>query len=372
MIIILTQCFPPRIGGIENLVENLSLELSKFHEVLVLADKYEKTKDYVYDSSFKNNLKIKRFAGIKFLRKRKKISALKKILETKQVTCVIGDSWKSFELSINILNTLSITSICLAHGNEIIPKNFFYKKRLSSTLNKVSHIVCNSNYTKNLVIKTGVKNKSITIIYPGAQNNINLQEKTISNLNGSPIITTLARLEKRKGHSYILSAIAKLKKEHSNILYVIAGAGEEFSNLQKIVEKLNIQKNVLFVGNINNNQKNYLFKKTNLMVMVTTDETGDRSVEGFGISYLEAAFYGIPSLASNIGGTPEAVLHEKTGLIISNINDVDSELKNLISDNKKMVKLGQNAKLRAEKHFLWGNVIKKYLHIINNIDKKNS
>ena len=44
------------------------------------------------------------------------------------------------------------------------------------------------------------------------------------------------------------------------------------------------------------------------MVMPTTDESNERSVEGFGISYLEAAFYGIPSIASNVGGTPEAVL----------------------------------------------------------------
>ena len=45
MIIILTQCFPPRIGGIENLIENLSIELSKTHEVLVLADQHNKSRD---------------------------------------------------------------------------------------------------------------------------------------------------------------------------------------------------------------------------------------------------------------------------------------------------------------------------------------
>ena len=45
MIIVLTQCFPPRIGGIENLLENLSLELSKTHEILVLADQHDKIND---------------------------------------------------------------------------------------------------------------------------------------------------------------------------------------------------------------------------------------------------------------------------------------------------------------------------------------
>ena len=49
MIIILTQCFPPKIGGIENLIENLSIELSKTHEVLVLADQHDQKYDSVYD-----------------------------------------------------------------------------------------------------------------------------------------------------------------------------------------------------------------------------------------------------------------------------------------------------------------------------------
>ena len=52
MIIILTQCFPPKIGGIENLIENLSIELSKTHEVLVLADQHDQKNDSDYDKKY--------------------------------------------------------------------------------------------------------------------------------------------------------------------------------------------------------------------------------------------------------------------------------------------------------------------------------
>jgi hypothetical protein len=123
MIIILTQCFPPGLGGIENLVKNLSIELSNNHEVLVLADQRNKLKDTLYDVKNKNNFLINRIGGLKFLRRREKLSELKKYLHTKKVSCIIGDSWKSFELSIYIISDLSITSICLVHGNEIITKN---------------------------------------------------------------------------------------------------------------------------------------------------------------------------------------------------------------------------------------------------------
>ena len=50
--------------------------------------------------------------------------------------------------------------------------------------------------------------------------------------------------------------------------------------------------------------------------MPTLDESENKSIEGFGIAYIEAAFFGIPSIASDVGGTPEAVIDKKTGWCI--------------------------------------------------------
>ena len=61
MIIILTQCFPPKIGGIENLIENLSIELSKTHEVLVLADQHDQKNDSDYDTKYDQNMGLDRW-----------------------------------------------------------------------------------------------------------------------------------------------------------------------------------------------------------------------------------------------------------------------------------------------------------------------
>ena len=143
MIIILTKCFPPKIGGIENLIENLAIELSKTHEILVLADQHDKKNDTYYDLKYEKNIRIKRISGIKFFRKRKKFSELKKLLSSNKISHVIGDSWKSFELTIDTLNSSSISSVCLAHGNELIASKSSKKFRVISILNKVTQIVTN-------------------------------------------------------------------------------------------------------------------------------------------------------------------------------------------------------------------------------------
>ena len=67
MILILTQCFPSRIGGVENLISNLSLSLSNAEKIIVFADSHHLTNDAQYDNLYKNKITVYRTGGIKFL-----------------------------------------------------------------------------------------------------------------------------------------------------------------------------------------------------------------------------------------------------------------------------------------------------------------
>ena len=159
--------------------------------------------------------------------------------------------------------------------------------------------------------------------------------------------------------------LPKIKVPKINIIKVFKWLG---SWLKKITRELNIIENVTFLSDINENQKKYLFKNTDLMVMPTLDQSKKNSIEGFGIAYLEAAYYGIPSIASNVGGTPEAVIHNETGIIISNMSELYNSLKELLSNKSKLNELGQKAKLRAENDFTWAAIGNKYLQLIKNLD----
>ena len=240
-------------------------------------------------------------------------------------------------------------------------------KRINQTLNKTNSIISNSNYTKSLVSRVTKSHSDINVIYPGASDLRNLKENKINNINGDPILLTLARLEKRKGHLIIIKAIKELLNEFSNLTYLIAGNGPEEKSLKQFVQENNLQKNIIFLGNIDDSQKKYIFNKTDLMIMPTLDETKNNSIEGFGIVYIEAAFFSIPSLASNKGGTPEAVLDNVTGKIINNINELENSIRELIINKKLREKLGINAKQRAENELSWKIISNKYLSIIKSL-----
>jgi len=367
MIIILTQSFPSRVGGIENLISNLSLYLSETEKVIVFADQHHIFYDTIYDQSIKEKFLVRRVGGIKYFRRRKKIKELKPFLLSNQVKCIIGDTWKSFELCIDLINLKNIPTICLTHGNEIINKDQKHFLRIKNTLNKVSSVVCNSEYTKTLISKYNLIKPTINTIHPGASNYADIKEKIIPNIEGDPIILTLARLEKRKGHKEIIYSVKELLSEFPSLQYIIAGSGSELKNLKKLTSELNLEKNILFVGNISDSQKKYLFQKVNLMVMPTLDETTNRSIEGFGIAYLEASFFSIPSIASNIGGTPEAVVNNNTGVIIDEISQLYPTIRDLLSNQVKLKSLGTAAQKRAITEFTWEVISKKYKSLIKDL-----
>ena len=371
MILILTQCFPSRLGGIESLVSNLSLGLSKSEKIIVFADRHHMFYDAIYDNNHKDEILVRRISGLKFFRQRRKIKEIKPFIESRKVKLIIADTWKSLELGIDYFNTKNIPSICLAHGNELLSNDLKKAQRIKNTLNKSTAVVANSLYTKKLVQELVKSTIIVDYVYPGANDLRNHKEHSLKEVNGEPVILTLARLEKRKGHTHIIHCIKKLLSDFPNIQYVIAGEGPEKRALQKLVNDKNLQNNVLFVGLVNDEQKKFLFERSSLMVMPTLDESKSRSIEGFGISYLEAAFFGIPSIASNIGGTLEAVLHNSTGKIINNIENLYKTIRELLLDNEQRKILGKNAQKRAIDEFRWDIIATKHLSIINNIVKKN-
>ena len=90
-----------------------------------------------------------------------------------------------------------------------------------------------------------------------------------------------------------------------------------------------------------------------------------KSVEGFGIAYVEAAQYGIPSLGGKDGGASDAVDHEKTGLICdgNNLDEIYSSINKMLED-KKYLDYGKNAKEFVNK-FQWLKIIEDYKKILN-------
>ena len=359
MYLIVTRAFPPELGGMQSLMWGLSKELSKNFLIKVFADYQENHKEF----DGKENFSIERVGGIKFLRKIRKAQLINEYLKENKVQGIIADHWKSLEL----INT-DKKKYCLIHGKEINhPKGSSLNKRIIKVLNNVQKVIANSEYTKNLAINNGVKQDKLVVINPGINPVRELNDKSLKKVESllkvkTPRLITVSRFDKRKNHQKIIMALRNLKQIYPDIVYICVGYGDEERNIKDLVEELGLGAQVMFFKDISNSLKDALVAKSDIFVMPSI--SFKTSVEGFGIAYVEAAQFGIPSLGGKEGGASDAIQNDKTGLICdgNNLDEIYSSLNSMIT-NKKYLELGKNAKEFSSK-FHWSNQIEEYKKIL--------
>jgi len=365
MFLILTRNFPPDVGGMQILMGGLSESLLNHGPVKVFT--YEFPNSNVYDA--KSSMNIERVRGIKLFRKYRKANLINNFIDNNSnIRVLIADHWKSLEL-VKIENLKKIKTVCLLHSKEINHEvGSSLNRRIIKSTSNADFIVANSNFTKNLAIKVGIDPSKISVIFPGIPEPIvidNISKNKAEKIFGEsfPKIITVSRLDKRKGHDKILMLIKNLIPKFPKIKYISIGFGKEEENLLKLTKELNLAKEVSFLKNIDFNFKNALIAESNLYLMPSRIEK--KSVEGFGISFIEAASYGVGSIGGKDGGAPDAIYHEKTGLVCDG-NDLNSIYDSVLNffQNENFIKYGKNAK-EFSKNFHWNKIVKNYLKLIN-------
>ena len=317
---------------------------SKRNKVTVLSDGSK-----LFSSNFDNKCKfdIYRFDQIKFLRKRIKLSFAQNFLKQNKIDIIFFDSWKSLELFDYSADT---KKICLVHGNEILKLSD--KNRIINSLNKADLLIFNSQFTKNKTIKNFKTLKKINhkIIYPAFIEKISKNKIDKKKYD----LCTVARLEYRKGHHLVFEAMSILRNDYKiELKYAILGDGPELSRLKDLVMKFSLQKQVDFIHHDISSEKIYKNSSIHIMPTVSTPE----SIEGFGISNVEAASFGLPCLISNSGGTPESI--GENGIIVKE-NDPKQLVKSIIEILKKFKSYSRKSYVFA-KNFESKKKIEEYL-----------
>ena len=363
MFLVTTRNFPPELGGMQNLMEGLSNALLNHGPVKVFADNIDNAEDYDQNSK----LSIERVSGFKIFRKYRKANIVKDFIENNNLRASFFDHWKSIE-NIDEETLKKTKSFCLIHSKEINhPVGSSLNKRTVKALNKADYVIANSRFTKELAIKIGVKPDAIKVINPGCNYPVPVNEdakefakKKFDNF--SPKLITVSRLDGRKSHQNIIMTVKNLLPKFPNLKYISVGDGDEKGNLEKLKKELKLEKEIELIYKTSEQEKIALIEQSDVFVMPSV--VYKKSVEGFGITYIEAASYGKPSIGGIYGGEGDAIKSGQTGYLC-NGNDLnvlyDTLLKTLTNDHHK--ELGKNA-LEFSKNFNWNKVIKKYIELI--------
>ncbi len=143
------------------------------------------------------------------------------------------------------------------------------------------------------------------------------------------IITSVAALHPRKGLKYLIAAMPKVLKQKPNCKLVIAGEGPQKKELQILINRLGLERKIILLGHQDNVIN--ILKASDIFVLPSIKEA-------FGLVLLEAMAAGIPIVASRVGGIPEIVENQKSGLLVESENSSALAEKIILLVNNKALR----------------------------------
>lgn len=168
----------------------------------------------------------------------------------------------------------------------------------------------------------------------------------------STLVVSVSRLVPRKGMDVLIRAAAQLAPAHPELEVVIGGSGRDLPRLERLVAELAAP--VRLVGRVDDADLPGLYGAADIFAMDCRNRWLGLEQEGFGIVFLEAAACGVPQVAGESGGAAEAVRHGETGLVVDDprsVAELSDVLRALIIDPARRTAMGVAGRRRAEDEF---------------------
>jgi len=236
-------------------------------------------------------------------------------------------------------------------------KLFFVPLLLSLTI--AERVMVNSNSTlKSLPPRF---RKKATVLYPGVDPNV-LETGLESRPEGERgRILFVGRLVRRKGLVELLKAFEIVSKSIPDARLVIVGDGPFRSELEALIRESSVGERVEMRGTLTGQPLNREYASCDVFVMPSKTTSVD--TEGFGMVFLEAAYFARPAVGTRSGGIPEAVVDGETGLLVDQ-DDVEGlalKIRTLLEDRALAARLGQNARQRVLSGYTWEKATERFL-----------
>ena len=215
---------------------------------------------------------------------------------------------------------------------------------------KTTKVIAVSKAVESFLVRHRIAPQSnIEVIYGGIEMNEEIEPVR------EAIVGFLGHISTVKGVHLLIKALALLHRHYPDLRCKIAGLGEELFYFQYLAHKLKVDQIVEWVGEVH--EPHDFFKEIRVLVQPSLSEA-------FGLSVLEAMSCGIPVIASRVGGLPEIVEDNETGLTFpkGEVAVLASQLELLINDQPLYEKLSKNGRERAS-HFTTDRMIRSHLEL---------
>jgi phosphatidyl-myo-inositol dimannoside synthase len=369
-ILFVTWNYPPRRGGIENLMGQLSAGLSKRHSVFVI------TAHAGNSISGENRVFRAPWPGLIPFAIYALCQGARLLVRNPEIGIVFGGSAMVTPLVFLLARVFRRKAVVQAHGLDLVYRAAFYQALCVRWLKYCDRTLANSKYTASLAIERGVSPKSISVIPLGVDTAqfapaTNCEElKREFGLDGMSVILFVGRLARRKGvKEFIQNCLPVIVRELPRVCFVVAGGNpteslthrdDVLSEIKSVVGELRLGDHARLVGEVSDDELVKLYQCCDVVVLPALASAED--VEGFGMVLLEAAAVSKPVVATRVGGIADAVASGRSGILLEpgDYRQLSKSIVGLLSDAGQREAFGRFGKCRAQRQFSWEIIVARY------------
>ncbi len=368
--LLISNDFPPKVGGIQNYLYELVKRLP-FDDTKVITTKYNDSANFDREQSFE----IERFAKILWPTPRL-ISHVNKTIKKLNTDIVFIDPALPTGL---IASKIHDANKCLiVHGAEITTPGRIYPTRalLKHEMKHIDYVLSAGTYAAQQLANAIDEDINYFRIPPGVdikrfslptddEREFAREElrKKIGVSKESKIIISISRLVPRKGFDVLIKSLAKLEEDTH---VVIIGKGRDKKRLLEITQKMNLEKRVHFLGAVSDVELLIALHGSDVFTMLCRDRWRGLEAEGFGIVFLEAQSCGLPVIVGDSGGSSESLIEGESGYCIDPKSEIEliAKLKTLLENDELRLDMGTKGRNFVEKNHSYDYLAAQLIPIV--------
>lgn len=353
--LLVTNDFPPKIGGIQSLLWEWWRRLPP-DSFAVLTSPYEGAAEFDAQQPFH----IERTREPVLLPHPWMVRRIDEMARRVGADLVVLDPAVPLGL---VGPSLDLPYDVVLHGAEVtVPGRLPVSKQvLGHVLRHARHVVAAGGYPAAEAERAAGRALPVTVVPPGVDTErfVPLDDGQRAEARaqfGIPsdaeLVVGISRLVPRKGFDTVIRAVARLQRTRPDLVLAIAGGGRDEQRLRRLAAELQVP--VRFLGRVSNEALPLLYGCADVYAMLCRNRWAGLEQEGFGIVFLEAAACGVPQVAGDSGGAAEAVDDGVSGIVVRRPDDaaeVAAAFTRLLDDPALRRRMATAGRERAVREF---------------------
>ncbi|MGY1991007.1 GDP-mannose-dependent alpha-(1-6)-phosphatidylinositol monomannoside mannosyltransferase [Mycolicibacterium fortuitum] len=364
-VLLVTNDFPPRRGGIQSYLEAFVGELVRdgSHELTVYAPKWKGAPDFD-ERAARAGYRVVRHPTTLMVPEPMVATRMQRLIAENDIETV----WFGAAAPLALLGPLARRAgaarvVASTHGHEVgwsmLPLARGALRRIGDDADVVTFV---SRYTRGRFASAFGPHAALEHLPPGVDIDrfqpdpvARAELRARYGLGQRPVVVCLSRLVPRKGQDMLIRAWPTIRRRIPDAALAIVGGGPYLQTLQQLARKHDVAADVVFTGAVPGAELPAHHAMADVFAMPCRTRGAGLDVEGLGIVYLEASACGVPVIAGTSGGAPETVLDGQTGTVVdgTDVAEVATAVGDLLADPGRAAAMGVAGRHWAVDNWQW-------------------